>query len=76
MSDYNGWKNRETWNVALWIQNDQGLYNAAKNSANYGDFVRWVSCLNGLIAYETPDCVQWDSERLDVEALDKMMSDL
>jgi len=24
--DYNGWKNYETWNVALWIDNDQGSY--------------------------------------------------
>ena len=26
MSDYQGWTNYETWNVALWIDNDQGLY--------------------------------------------------
>lgn len=24
---YNGWSNYETWNVALWFDNDEGLYN-------------------------------------------------
>jgi hypothetical protein len=28
---YSGWKNYETWNVALWIGNDEGLYRMAKD---------------------------------------------
>lgn len=27
--EYNGWPNYETWNVALWITNDQGSYRTA-----------------------------------------------
>jgi len=33
MAKYNGWKNYETWNLALWINNHEDLY---KTVLHYG----------------------------------------
>lgn len=30
---YNGWSNYETWNVALWLGNDQGTYETCREMA-------------------------------------------
>ena len=32
---YHGWANYETWNAALWIGNDEFLYNTAKACVTY-----------------------------------------
>lgn len=76
--EYNGWANYETWNVALWIGNDEGLYSMAKHSRRYGykNFVAHLAELGGEISLKTPDGVAWNDPSLDVDALDEMMSDL
>ena len=35
MTEYNGWKNYETWTVGLWIDNDPGLW------ANFSEVAQW-----------------------------------
>ncbi len=30
---YNGWTNYETWNVKLWLGNDEGVYNYCRETA-------------------------------------------
>lgn len=63
---YNGYRNRQTWNVCLWINNDEGLYNFAKSCGDYAEFVEGMredGCL------ETNDQVAWNDSGID---LDKM----
>lgn len=85
IKEYNGWANYETWNVALWIGNDEGLYNMAKEFKHQGykafaeylkDFADPTDETVHQIAYETPDNVLWTYEGLDFKALDNMLEEL
>lgn len=78
---YNGWANWETWNVALWIGNDEGLYSLAKavryKREPYRAFVEDLKEFgNGEIIRQTPDGARWDDPVLDTDALDEMMEEL
>ena len=86
-STYNGWKNYQTWNVALWIGNDEGLYKEARwfmsepeffkdNINSYGEYKSFIMYLrenHGLI--ETPDEVAYNDSSLDYERLNEMLKE-
>lgn len=71
---YNGWTNYETWNVALWLQNDEGLYNMARGYRDHG----YKSLSHMLMEFipTTPDGVKWDDANLNICELNEMMEDL
>lgn len=79
---YNGWKNRQTWNVALWIGNDEPLYREAvayvRRRKDAGKPVRYRQFVisAGLLGDKTPDGVAWAGTRLDTRALDDMLAEL
>ena len=69
--EYNGWADWTTWNCALWIGNDEGLYNLAKDCVDFIDFIN--NCLEfGL--KKTPDGAEWDEA--DVFEMNEMMAEL
>ena len=70
---FNGWKNYETWNVALYIQNEYGLYELAKEIDNYETFIDMMRELGSL---ETPDQVAWNDSGIDHDEINEMLKDL
>jgi len=88
--EYNGWRNHATWNVALWISNDEGLYQSAKEAGTYTRFRdllhdQWDDAVGSVIgpswtseriAIETPDGVSWNDSGLDIADLDDLIAEL
>jgi hypothetical protein len=70
---YNGWCNYETWNIALWINNDQDLYNFA---AECGDYETLVDGLyNEYGVKETKDGVAFSDPKVNVIQLNSEVFD-
>ena len=67
---YNGWTNYETWNVALWMDNDYGNYLKARESKNYQEF------LSKLHKQLTGDGVSWTDPKLNIQELDEKITEL
>lgn len=75
---YNGWSNRSTWNVALWILSDEPLHRCAVEFARRTKnptYVRFIKSL-GLEHDRTPDNIKWISTRLNYQELNRMMIEL
>ncbi len=81
---FNGWANYETWNVALYINNEYAIYKTAcdwaqdrihmgYDSHSY-DIFRFT--LTELFGDKTPDGVSWNDESLDHQELTQMLQEL
>lgn len=75
---FNGWNNWDTWNVSLWINSDESIYNSALHfmekytgDTAYRDFVIYAK-----LTRETPDGALYSSEKLDYLALNTMLKEL
>jgi len=74
MSDttYNGWKNWVTWNVALWLDNDEYLYKFRQDFVYYKDL---ANALEEFGTLTTPDGTSYKDEDLDTYALDELLAE-
>ena len=68
---YNGWNDWTTWNVALWIRNDQTYYSIAKDCKDYMDFLYEMQSMIGSFA--TPDGADWGEAN--IEELNEVISE-
>jgi len=78
---YNGYANYETWNVSLWIQNSEYLYNTAKAcvefcSDNETPYDKFIRCMMNIDRDTTGDNVRWDSDAVNHDEINEMMQDL
>ncbi len=70
---YNGWKNYKTWNIALWINNDSGLYYIAKECKNYNQFIKE---LEELEIYKTNDNVRFKDREISKNEINQVIKDI
>ena len=59
---YSGWTNYKTWNVALWIANDEALSSIADQCDDYTDFRNY---LDSCMVLCTPDGVYYADQEID-----------
>ncbi len=70
---YNGFTNYQTWNVALWLGNDEGLYNLARRCDTYKDV---VFTLLDCGVTQTPDGIDYNDIEIDETEMDEVISEL
>ena len=75
-STYNGYTNYHTWNVALWIANDEMIYRHARANKNLG-YRKWAKrWIDEFGEYITGDGIAWLSDDVDQDEMDLVLEEL
>ena len=80
---YNGWTNYETWNVALYINNEYAIYKKAydwvldqKHCDLKVSYNAFIPVLEQYFSKITPDGVSWMEPLIDTSELDEMLDEM
>tara|TARA_R100001463_G_C3467321_1_gene215536 strand:- start:259 stop:507 length:249 start_codon:yes stop_codon:yes gene_type:complete len=73
-STYNGWTNWETWNIALWLDNDYSNYQIALESDSFFHYV--LKLIQDGEPLETPDGANFFDWKVNIEELDEKIKEL
>ena len=65
---YNGWTNRETWNVAMWIGNDE-MFNRLMTQGAKGDWEQFKALAMQFGITKTPDGVSFEDPKVNQDEL-------
>ena len=71
--NFQGWANWATWNVALWLGNNEALYKVARQFTHYDSLIPYLESGFGQM---TPGGARWMDPTIDTAALDKMLTDM
>lgn len=69
---FQGWANYQTWNVALYLDNDFNLYERSKNYASYKELAQNLAD-DGI--FETPDGIAFNDSALSIKELNELLQD-
>jgi len=70
---YNGWANYETWNVALWMDNDEESYQLARSCKNFSEYRK---AKNLQAEPLTGDHVSLFDDKLNIKELDEKITEM
>tara|TARA_B100001093_G_scaffold203433_1_gene195472 strand:- start:305 stop:610 length:306 start_codon:yes stop_codon:yes gene_type:complete len=82
---YNGWTNYETWNVALWLDNDRYYYDLMmmQSVKTFKDFLEKLqsplrSNLDASWDYKnfTGDNISWNDPKINIEEINEKIMEL